>query len=176
MKEKIKNESGITLAALVITIIIMMILSSIAVHEGSKLIRVSKVQTLETNMLTIQAKAKAYAEEIESKIWVYKEDESEKDTKRNEEFENKGMPITETIGTEALNQVSNDLKSDYVAYTVTGDVLTNMGLKEINTETYIVIFKKDNYKIMDVIYPDGITYQNSRYYTLSSIQEIMENV
>ena len=134
MKEKIKNESGITLAALVITIIIMMILSSIAVHEGSKLIRVSKVQTLETNMLTIQAKAKAYAEEIESKIWVYKEDESEKDTKRNEEFENKGMPITETIGTEALNQVSNDLKSDYVAYTVTGDVLTNMGLKEINTE------------------------------------------
>lgn len=176
MKEKIKNESGITLAALVITIIIMMILSSIAVHEGSKLIRVSKVQTLETNMLTIQAKAKAYAEEIESKIWVYKEDESEKDTKRNDEFENKGMPITETIGTEALNQVSNDLKSDYVAYTVTGDVLTNMGLKEINTETYIVIFKKDNYKIMDVIYPDGITYQNSRYYTLSSIQEIMENV
>ncbi len=175
MKEKIKNESGITLAALVITTIVIMILAAVAVYEGRKIIKISKVQTLETNMLTIQSKTKAFAEEIESKIWVYKEDETEKDAKRNDEFENKGMQVANSINSEALTQISNEIKSNYVAYTVTGDVLTNMGLKEINTETYIIIFKKDNYKLMDVIYPDGISYENTRYYTLSSIQEIMEN-
>ena len=84
MNKLIKKDSGITLVALVITIIIIMILASISVYEGKQIIAKSKVQTLETNMLTIKAKAKVYAEEIDAKVWTYKD--SEKGAKRDEEF------------------------------------------------------------------------------------------
>ena len=86
-----KNDSGITLLVLVITIVVLTIIASIAVYEGKELIEKSKVQTLQTNLLTIQAKAKAYAEEIEAKIWT-ENDETRKANKRNELFANEKKP------------------------------------------------------------------------------------
>ena len=74
-----KNNSGITLMVLIITIIVLIIIASISVYEGKELIIKSKINTIKTNMLTIQAKAKSYAEEIDVKIWA----ESDKDTKRD---------------------------------------------------------------------------------------------
>ena len=56
---KLKNNSGITLIALSVTIIVLLILVSISASAGTKIISKSKAQTLETNMLTIQAKVKA---------------------------------------------------------------------------------------------------------------------
>lgn len=59
-----KNEKGITLVILTITIIVMMILAGIAVHYSRDLIRNAKLQDLKTNMLLIQAKAKECVEEV----------------------------------------------------------------------------------------------------------------
>ena len=83
-----KNNSGITLLVLVITIVVLTIIASITVYEGKELIDKSKVQTLETNMLTIQAKVKAYAEEIEAKVWALEDGagNNQKDGKRKSEF------------------------------------------------------------------------------------------
>ena len=167
-----KRNSGITLVALVITVIIMIIIASISIYEGRKIIATSKVQTLETNMLTIQAKVKAYAEEIDSKVWVYKNEEQ--NTKRNEEFSNKGMN-TISIGENVLDQISDDIKSNAVAYEITGQVLTDMGLEEIKKDTYAVVFNKDDYKKMDLVYPNGVSYEGSVYYSLSKLQQKLEN-
>lgn len=169
-----KKNSGITLIGLIITVIVMAILASITIYEGKRIISTSKVQTLETNMLTIQSKVKAYAEEIEARIWT----ESDKDTARNAEFSAKEIAsatINTDFSSEALNQVKNSsIKSDYVAYKITGNALINMGLKEIQDETYIVIFSKNDYKLMDVIYPVGVNYNGTVYYTASSLQEILD--
>lgn len=173
MNKKIRSNSGITLATLVITIIVMLILATVSINAGRDLIKKSKVQTLETNMLTIQAKSKSYAEEIEAKVWAYSGDK--KDTKRNEKFEEKSMPVEESDISEFLNYVSNEIKEDPIAYSVGEEALISMGLDEIKDEKYIVVFSKTDYKQMDVIYPDGVTYDGKTYFTLSELQEKLEN-
>lgn len=175
MNKLIKKDSGITLVALVITIIIIMILASISVYEGKQIIAKSKVQTLETNMLTIKAKAKVYAEEIDAKVWTYKD--SEKDDKRDAEFSSDDRKMDKTsVSQEALAQVEDKIKTGgYVAYLATGEALTKMGLDEIKNEKYIVIFSIEDYKLMDVIYQDGVIYNKKTYYSLSALQEVLEN-
>ena len=178
MNKKIRSNSGVTLAVLVITIIVMIIIITVSVNVGKDIIKKSKVQTLETNMLTIQAKAKSYAEEIEAKVWAYSG--SEKDTKRNAKFEEKKMWCVEQADiSHFLDYVSNDeIQEDPVAYWVksgSGEALEVMGLDDIKDEQYIVIFSKINYKQMDVIYPEGVTYGGNSYYTLSALQKKLEN-
>ena len=172
MKNCIQKNSGITLIALTITIIIMMILASISIYEGKEIIRRSKMQTLETNMLTIQAKSKSYAEEIESKIWT----ECDKSSARNDEFSNRGFDnATSTVTTEQLNQISDEIKNSYVAYTVNKYALKNMGLGELKEGEYLIIFNENDYNLMDVIYINGAEYNGNIYYSLSSLQEAIEN-
>ena len=167
----IKNNSGITLATLIITIIVITIIATISVYEGKELIAKAKVETLETNMLTIQAKTKSYADEIDAKIWT----ETDKDTARDNEFYAKGFSAPINLSSEMLEQVNDDVKSDYVAYTITGDVLKNMGLDEISNETYIVVFNKSQYKSMDIIYQDGVIYKKEKYFSLSKLHKALEN-
>ena len=147
-----RYNSGITLVALVITIIVMMIIASIAVYEGKELIQQSKIQTIETNMLTIQAKAKAYAEEIDSKVWAL----SDKESKRENEFEKKGL---ENVGEKQ--------------YKVTNDGIEKMGLSDLKGDEYIVEFDSD-YKVRDVIYSKGIKYKGETYNKLSEIQQVLD--
>ena len=63
--------------------------------------------------------------------------------------------------------------SNYIAYIISSEGLSSMGLDEIKNEQYMVIYDKDNFKNVDVIYPEGIKYKNNTYYTLSAIQEVL---
>ena len=161
-----KYNSGITLMALIITIIVLLIIVSISVYEGKELIAKSMIQSLENNMLIIQAKAKAYAEEIDAKIWT----ESEKDAKREEEFSQKGF-INQSNSID--NKYINIDTSNYVAYTIKPEGLTLMGLDEIKNDQFMVIYDKEDYKKMDVIYKNGVKYKGEDIYTLSKIQEVL---
>lgn len=148
-----KNNSGVTLVALVITIIMMMIIASIAIYEGKEIIAKSKAQTIETNMLTIQAKAKAYAEEIDAKVWALGDD---KENKRNDYFTEKGF--------EKLNENEYKVKK-------TG--LEKMGLSDINDENYVVIYSND-YQSIDIKYLTGIKYNGKMYNKLSDLQKALQ--
>ena len=57
-----KNQKGITLSTLVVTIIILVILAAVSLRTGSEVLNSSKMQNLKTNMLLIQAKAREYTE------------------------------------------------------------------------------------------------------------------
>ena len=59
----IKNNKGITLAALTITIIIILIIAGIVIYNGSKLVDDAKYEDVKTNMLLIQAEIKNYVEQ-----------------------------------------------------------------------------------------------------------------
>lgn len=182
-----RKESGITLIVLIIIVIVLIIIASITAFEGKELISKSKIQTLETNMLTIQAKAKAYAEEIDAKIWTESDSQSDvdgdgntpKDIARNSEFTSEKIGFTGPISVtnqEALRQASQGItSSNYVAYEVTGNALINMGLKDIKNENYVVIYSKENYKLMDVIYPNGVNYKGTMHFTLSNLQSILSD-
>ncbi len=46
-----------------------------------------------------------------------------------------------------------------------------MGLKDIeNIENYIVVYSTQDFTKLDVVYTEGIKYNDKIYYTLSSLQ------
>ena len=63
-----KENKGITLVALTITIIVLLIIAGIAIYSGNDIIKNAKLESLKTNMLLIQAKAKDYCEEASFKL------------------------------------------------------------------------------------------------------------
>lgn len=92
MNKKVKNEKGITIIALIITVVVLVIIASISITAGSQLIQEAKTQTIETNMLAIRAKAKSYAEEIEAATWALsssEDPEKDKETRRTALFHDK---------------------------------------------------------------------------------------
>lgn len=65
MKNKAKSfdkNKGITLIALVITIIILVIITGVSLKVGSDLFSNANLKTLDTNMLLIQARVKVISE------------------------------------------------------------------------------------------------------------------
>ena len=179
-----KNNSGITLLALIIIVIVLIIIASISVYEGRELIAKSKVQTLETNMLTIQAKAKSYAEEIDAKIWT--ESGENKDSKRDNEFNKKGfINPSSSLDNKYEEQISSEImdNNNYISYELSNEpsnessknALSEMGLDDINGESYIVVYDKTDYKKLDIIYTNGVTYKKVTYYTLSKLKNALSN-
>lgn len=65
-----KNNKGITLVALVITITVLLIIAGISVYNGKETIKKAQLEELKTNMLFIQAKAKEYVEEANFRIGI----------------------------------------------------------------------------------------------------------
>ena len=62
MKFNMKKNNGITMVALVITIVVLLILSSIPINAGKRVIKQSELENLKTNMMLIKVKVKEYVE------------------------------------------------------------------------------------------------------------------
>ena len=59
----LKTKNGITMVALMITVIIMLILIGVSINYGNNAIKTAKLEDIKTNMLSIKAKAKIVLEE-----------------------------------------------------------------------------------------------------------------
>lgn len=178
MKNKCKSESGITLVVLVIMIIILMIIASIAIYEGKDLVKDAKAQNLETNMYTIKAKSKVYAEDVEARTW--QKDNTTDNTEKQKIFQDEYMmKKTNVSNSSFLNQLNNNINKDnFTAYEITSETLEKMGLNEIkkdieNGGEYIVVYDNENYNNIDIIYTKGISYKDSKYYTLSNLEAVL---
>lgn len=71
---KAKENKGITLVALIITIIVMLILASITINFGTTQIKNANLQNFKTSMLLIEAKAKEYVERANYQLGVKPEE------------------------------------------------------------------------------------------------------
>ncbi len=60
---KIKSDSGVTLAVLVVTIVVIAIISAISVQVGFQQIDLARFENLKTNLLLIQSRCKIKAEQ-----------------------------------------------------------------------------------------------------------------
>ena len=103
---KLKENRGVTLIALTVTIIVLLIIAGIAVYNGRETIQKANLEAIRTNMLLIEAKARGLVEEAnfqlgpefanepdESKLTTVRE--SLYGTKKGEEGNNL-VPITST--------------------------------------------------------------------------------
>ena len=179
-----KSNRGITLLALAITVIVLLIIASITVYEGSNVLKESLLQKNITNMLAIKSKIKGYSEEIDSKTW--NEGDSDKENKKSELFNNYNIVKT-TVEENYVVFKNTDYDNgtgktqyEYVYYYITNATLDSMklsNLKDSDDNRYLVVFAKDDngdYISNDIIYIGDITYEgNSVYHTLSELQDLI---
>lgn len=149
-----KEQKGITLVALIITIIVMIILAAVTIHFGTNLLDKSKKEDLKTTMLLIQSKAKIIKEkkefgDIEELTGVSLSNNTEYIISQN--FQKK------------LNTIE---KADL--YILNSENLTSMGItdKTDNKEFYVV-----DYNNSEIYYSLGYKEGKSTLYSLSELGE-----
>ena len=174
--KSLKEEKGITLIALVITVIILFIIGGVSIMQGTDLVRTAKAETIETNMLTIKAKAKEYMENVDSKNWATKQEN--KETKNREELQSDKYELT-LIGNAEGNAWYEE---GYTYYKLEKEALEKMDLPDLyqEGEEYIIRYPTEpitgsvdtNLKL-DIIYANGIEYKGTTYYNLSKIEGVL---
>ena len=144
MKKITKDNKGITLVALIITIIIMLILTSVTVYTGINTYNSSKVNAFVTKMQLLQTKV---------------------DDMKNEKTIDELLQLgTEVNSNDSLNfafannEISTNNPSEYRCFT------EEMVLNEFNIENIasdILI----NFNTREVVSVNGIEYEGKMYYT-----------
>lgn len=155
-----KNQKGITIVSLAITIAVILIISSIGISTGMSLINTARFQELTTNMLLIQAKAKAEAE------------------KHN--FDAESIVLT---GVKIESDSVEQLEDSELLYKLSQDDLTNWGLRNVRLKEgeYFVVDYDINNNGEVYFLPNGFKYKSSLtsetkiYYKLSEMMEVNIN-
>ena len=139
-----KNENGVTMVALVIIIIVMIIISGVVIYEGTGAIDAAKKQSINTNLLLIQAKARTV-----------------QDKKEFGEAEYVGTLIDEETKTKL------GITDEHV-YMLTQDELYTMGVDVSGDNKYAVDYEND-----EVYYLNGVKDQNGVLkYSLTDISSM----
>lgn len=158
----LKNQNGVTVAALVVTIIVLGILASVTISVTTDLMTDSKVKTYITNMLLVQGKAESLYEKYE---FEGTSDNPDADI-GNEYMGTK----TDLNSLETFKKYLDGTNNDKYWYKWTQNTLSNNGLDPemltSGSEYYLV-----NYESGEVIYSKGFKGEGSTtYYTLTEMQ------
>lgn len=144
----LKLENGITIVALIITIILMLILVGVGAHFGGDAINKARLEDIKTDMLSIKTKAKIVAEEYNFK-----------------DIENLvGSPLTD----EEIQKLGLTEKNSDQLCKLSSNDLSDQGLSTIEGDVYVIYYDLDNPNNCEVYYLNG--YQGK--YSLSELQDI----
>ena len=176
MKRKIGNSKGITLIALVITIIVLLILASVATYSGIDVIRSSKFTAFTTEMKIMQTEVNnLYNQWKNGEIAIDETTGNITNTADNS-----------TIGKDLTSNSDVEDQANYVLVEVlslgdnlsslTGykyfdqETIQNLGIEAVKGEFFI------NIKTRNVVSYDGIEYDGEWYYTLEQLPDGLYNV
>ena len=162
---KVKNNKGITLIALTITIIILLILASITIYSGKESIKKAQLESLKTNMLLIKAKAKEYVEQASFKNGVNKSEISEE---AKNELKGKEANASD------YSKQNITINWGEILYKLTSDNLKEMGLKDVklgSNEEYLVKYNIKDVTV-EVYNTSGYENNGTTVYSLSELEKI----
>lgn len=156
----LKKENGITIVALVITVIIMLMLAGVGVYYASDAMKKGKLEDIKTDMISIKTKAKIVAEE-----YNFKDIENLVGTKLDNDAEQEGIQFeTYEIPDELKNifeakDENGEAKFDITKlYVWTSEDLERQSLGAINIDDeafYIVYYNLDNTNECEIYYSKG---------------------
>lgn len=154
----IKNHKGITIISLVIIVLVMVLLASVTAYEANDLISMTKKQSIETNLLLIQAKVRI----INEKVVFEKDEEKKKELLVGTKLSDKTQVLNSLKEKRVLS--SDESGEDY--YLLSQEDLNNMGLDTLKeVDAYVV-----NYNTEEIIYVNGIMMDDGVYvYKLSEM-------
>ena len=175
MKNIIKNKKGITLIALIITIILLLILASVATYSGIEIINSSRLTTFTTEMKIMQTEVnELYQKYIDNnKIEIngdtyYGKDKGETEDKTilqiGEELTDSQKELLDKLATE-----TSIVSSDGYRYW-NEDLLEDLQIDGIESDFLVNIEKRS------IVSCQGLNYQNKMYYTLEQLPNNLYNV
>lgn len=176
-----KKNKGITMVALVITIIVLIILSGISVGTANKIIKSSELENLKTNMLLIKVKGKEYIENANFKLGTNIKSSSDKDnriTAAKEELKEElkeGKEITDEDILKNIGITQENINAYTYYYKLDESNLTNMGLSNVKSDEkngwYIIKFDIKDVEV-EVYNTLGFEKDGNRYYSLTELQNL----
>lgn len=176
-----EKNKGITMVALVITIVLLLILAGISIGQGNKVIKSSQLENLKTNMLLIKVKAKEYVENANFKLGTNFESAADKETRiTNAKAELKGEEITDSsIFSSGMNINQETITSDnsnYIYYyKLDTNSLTDIGLSKVESDEkngwYIIKYDIKNLEV-EIYNTKGFEENKTKYYSLTELQNV----
>lgn len=176
-----KENKGITMVVLVITIVLLLILAGISIGQGNKIIKSSQLENIKTNMLLIKVKAKEYVENANFKLGTNFESATDKDTRiTNAKAELKGEEIIDSTifsGNINMNQenITNDNSNYKYYYKLNTTNLEDMGVSKVISDAsngwYIIKYDVKNMEV-EIFNTNGFENDGLKYYSLTELQNV----
>ena len=172
-----KNDNGITMVVLVLTIIILLILAGISIGIGNNVIEKSKLENIKTNMLLIEVKAKEAAKDANFNLGTSYESIVD-ETQKIERLQQAKLELKGTIieNTNELNiGIEKGIDELEIFYKLSTEDIINMGITNINSDDkngyYIVKYDIRNIEV-EIYNTKGFKVGNKIYYSLTDIQNL----
>lgn len=173
-----KENKGITMVTLIITIIVLLIVAGISIGAGNNVIKSSELENLKTNMLLIKVKGKESVENANFKLGTNFETATDQENRvTTAKAELKGEEITDSSifdGNISID-ISEDNKNNIYYYKLTTQNLVEMGLSNVesndNKGWYIIKYDIKNVEV-EVYNTQGIERDGKKYYSLSELQNL----
>lgn len=175
-----KENKGVTMIVLIITIIVLAIIAGISIGKGNNVIKRSQLENLKTNMLLIKVKAKQYVENANFKLGTNPTPEEKASRIEEAKKEFLGEQIIDiNIFTGNINktneEIENDVSNYIFYYKVSTDNLVEMGLSNVSSDEkngwYIIKYDVENVEI-EIYNTKGFENGENRYYSLTEIQDL----
>lgn len=169
----LKVENGITIIALIITIILMLILAGVGMHFGGDALDKAKLEDIKTEMLSIKPKAKIVADK-----YNFKDIDNLVGTPLDQDVDQEGIQTSTYKISDELNAIFNEKDEKGKAkidisklYVWTKEDLNSQGLNTIDVDEnkfYIVYYNLKDANACEVYYSRGIQGQ----YSLNALQDM----
>lgn len=153
------NQNGVTLIALTITVIVLLILASVAVYSGMDIIESSKVTTFTAEMKIMQTQVNSLYDQWKS--GDINKDEKGKSLDYNTEVQEQTnkvlvteLDITDTTGYRYFDQ----------------ETIQSLRIEGVKQEFFVNIEKRE------VVSYKGLKYKGDMYYTLTQLPDGLYNI
>ena len=181
-----KKNRGITMVALVITIVVLLIIAGISIGAGNNAIKNSKLENLKTNMLLIEVKAKEQLENAKFRLGTSfdKATEEEKTNRVNTaKSELSEFTEDEIVDGNIFNnntkittkKIEEDNKNNIYYYKLSTKNLIDMGLKNVKSDEkngyYIVKYNLQDSTI-EIYNTEGFDDEGNVVYSLTDIKQV----
>lgn len=147
------NQKGVTLIALVITIIVLSILAGIMVYAGIDSVKKAKLEGLKTNMLLIQTKAKEYIENASFELGINPDGRTYDAAKTYLSGDDKGTNMKDITDQTQINAVksagiSDGDIGDGKVYILSTSNIEKMGIHDVESNNdegwYVIVYSLED--------------------------------
>ena len=178
MRLNMKSNKGITMIALIMTVIVLSILAGVTLKTGSDVLESSKLESIETNMLLIKTKGKEYVENANFKLGTNLPENasniaSKKLTAAKGELVGTEVSDMSEYSSNISVNISTDNNNFIYYYALSTENLSDMGINNVNSDSsngwFIIKYDIKNAGV-DVYTTNGYTKDGTTYYALSEIE------